>query len=183
MISAPAHVRRASPADCAAISATHVRSWNYEGLISPEALAALRPERREPGWRAALSPGDPHRVWVAERGEALLGFAAWGPARDADARPALAELYAIYLEQAAAGTGIAEALMASALGEMASQGFDEATLWVLGQNPRARRFYERGGWRLDGAAKTVNLLGSVLEAVRYRRVVPAPSRPARGGAG
>ena len=128
-------------------------------------------------WRAALSPGDPHRVWVAERGESLLGFAAWGSARDADAGPGLAEVYAIYLEQAAAGTGIAETLMARALGEMGSQGFGEATLWVLAENPRARRFYERGGWRLDGATKTVDLLGSVLEAVRYRTAVARSSGP------
>jgi L-amino acid N-acyltransferase YncA len=105
------------------------------------------------------------------RGDDLLGFAAWGPSRDDDAAPGLAELYAIYLEQAAVGTGVAEALMVRALREMAAQCFAEATLWVLSQNPRARRFYERLGWRLDGRTRTVDLRGSVLEAIRYRAPV------------
>lgn len=166
-------VRRAVSADCAKISATHVRSWQwaYQGLVSSEALAALRPEDREPGWAAALSPGDSHRVWVAVRGDELLGFSAWGPSRDDDAEPGLAELYAIYLEQAAVGTGVAEALMHGALREMAVQGFGEATLWVLSRNPRARRFYERLGWQVDGRSKRVTLKGSDLEAVRYRTAV------------
>ncbi|HET7738600.1 MAG TPA: hypothetical protein VFK32_08510, partial [Tepidiformaceae bacterium] len=34
--------------------------------------------------------------------------------------------------------------------------FDVATLWVLDGNTRARRFYEKSGWRSDGATQTVD---------------------------
>ena len=43
-----------------------------------------------------------------------------------------------------------------------------ATLYVLDDNPRARRFYEREGWALDGETKTGMVLGLEVAEVRYR---------------
>jgi hypothetical protein len=39
---------------------------------------------------------------------------------------------------------------------------------VLEDNPRARRFYEREGWALDGGRKEEELLGTIVAEVRYR---------------
>jgi RimJ/RimL family protein N-acetyltransferase len=47
-------------------------------------------------------------------------------------------------------------------------GYRAAILWVLEDNPRARRFYEREGWELDGAAKEDDFLGVRVAEVRYR---------------
>lgn len=47
-------------------------------------------------------------------------------------------------------------------------GHREAILWVLDDNRRARRFYEREGWRLDGAVKEDDFLGVRVSEVRYR---------------
>jgi RimJ/RimL family protein N-acetyltransferase len=44
----------------------------------------------------------------------------------------------------------------------------DATLWVLEDNPRARRFYEREGWSPDGEAKSDAFLGVRVNEVRYR---------------
>jgi GNAT superfamily N-acetyltransferase len=162
-------LRRAGEPDVEAIAGIHVRSWQwaYRGLIPDAGLDSLTVAERLPGWRSALGPGTVHRVWLAEQDGRGVGFAAWGPVRDADLDPATAELYAIYLDPAAAGTGVATALMAAAAGEMRQQGRARAVLWVLAANPRARRFYERGGWVVDGSRKTVTLRGASLEAVRY----------------
>ena len=46
--------------------------------------------------------------------------------------------------------------------------FDQATLWVLETNDRTRRFYQRFGWREDGATKTDAVRGVELREVRYR---------------
>jgi hypothetical protein len=40
---------------------------------------------------------------------------------------------------------------------------------VLRGNDRGRRFYERQGWRADGAAMEKSVRGAVLDEVRYRR--------------
>jgi RimJ/RimL family protein N-acetyltransferase len=47
--------------------------------------------------------------------------------------------------------------------------FDEATLWVLEANRRARRFYEHAGWRRDGTNKFEEFLGVHSEETRYRK--------------
>ena len=41
-------------------------------------------------------------------------------------------------------------------------------LWVLADNARARRFYERAGFAADGSSKILTGLGGVLE-IRYTR--------------
>lgn len=49
------------------------------------------------------------------------------------------------------GTGLAARAHAEALALIRAQGHDRAWLWVLADNARARRFYERHGWTLtDG---------------------------------
>jgi GNAT superfamily N-acetyltransferase len=78
------------------------------------------------------------------------------------------ELYAIYVTPDAWGTGAGRALMAEHLERIWRSGFDEAVLWVLDDNPRARRFYEAAGWTTDGAAKDYQLLGTPVRVVRYR---------------
>ena len=47
--------------------------------------------------------------------------------------------------------------------------YDEATLWVLEDNPRARRFYELAGWRPDGARKADEWFEVSATEVRYRK--------------
>jgi len=61
----------------------------------------------------------------------------------------------LYVRPAAWGTGVAEELHAAALDALREQGATAASLWCLVENPRARRFYERQGWRLDGTERVV----------------------------
>jgi RimJ/RimL family protein N-acetyltransferase len=42
-------------------------------------------------------------------------------------------------------------------------------LWVLEANERARRFYERGGWKADGETRVEAISGQPVPQVRYRR--------------
>ena len=43
-------------------------------------------------------------------------------------------------------------------------------LWVLADNARARRFYERHGWTADGASQALTIPGAPIE-VRYEQDV------------
>ena len=52
--------------------------------------------------------------------------------------------------------------------QLRRDGAREALLWVLARNERARRFYEIGGWRPDGARRMEIFGDSALEEVRYR---------------
>jgi RimJ/RimL family protein N-acetyltransferase len=66
-------------------------------------------------------------------------------------------------------------LIAATVANLTGTGYRDATLWVLVDNARARRFYSRAGWAQDGAAKTDDRDGFPLFEVRYRRALPATS--------
>ena len=51
--------------------------------------------------------------------------------------------------------------------------YSESTLWVLEDNPRAREFYERAGWAVDGARKAEARWGVRAPEVRYRKRFPS----------
>ena len=156
--------------DAPAVGRVHVRSWQgaYAHVLPPERLADLSIEARAAGWREWLEAARPRSAMVvAERGGDVVGFASVGPTEDADA-PDLGEVYAIYVLPEAWGTGVGRELMTAAVEALTAAEFAEAILWVLDDNPRARRFYERGGWRLDGGSKPYTLLGVEVRVVRYR---------------
>jgi putative acetyltransferase len=59
------------------------------------------------------------------------------------------------------GTGVADELHAAALDAMADCA--QLKLWVLEENARARRFYEKRGWRLNGETRVVPYPPSPLD--------------------
>jgi ribosomal protein S18 acetylase RimI-like enzyme len=112
----------------------------------------------------------------------IVGYASFGPETDVLNAPwphpltadgeggRVAELYALYVRPAWWSTGTGRALMDKVLARSAAAGYQSITLWVLRDNQRARRFYDRAGFAPDGATNVLTGLGGVLE-VRYRRAV------------
>jgi GNAT superfamily N-acetyltransferase len=91
------------------------------------------------------------------------------PSRDGDTDPQVTgEVFAIYADPDAWGTGTVRALMGSAVAELARLGYAAAILWVLDGNDRARRFYALAGWAEGGARKTDGSRGFDITEVRYR---------------
>jgi ribosomal protein S18 acetylase RimI-like enzyme len=82
---------------------------------------------------------------VAEDGT-LIGLAAAGATRDGDA-PTDWELYSINVLAEVAGTGVADELLWTTVGNT------DTTVWVLAENARAQGFYRRCGFRVEGAAR------------------------------
>ncbi|MGH3049981.1 MAG: GNAT family N-acetyltransferase, partial [Gaiellaceae bacterium] len=147
-------VRPARVEDAAAVAETHVRTWQaaYEHVFGAERLASLDLEARTANWQRWLRDPEPHwHVFVAEEESgSVVAFATLGEGRE---RADEGELYAIYALPEAWGSGAGPALMAATLEALREDGFPAAILWVLEDNPRARRFYEREGWTLDGGRR------------------------------
>ena len=148
------YVRRAVGADAAGIAEVHVRTWQsaYIDFFTPEYLEAMDRlldqgalERR----RATLEGAD-QTTFVAEEGEAILGFAVVSPNRDGLAAE-VGQLGAIYVHPDAWNQGVGAALLREAERWLATEGFSSAILWTLGANQRTRRFYEHNGWTFDGS--------------------------------
>ena len=166
----PLTIRAALPADAESISRVHIGTWQraYRGLVGDAFLDSLseRAEGRVMWWRQQLESGA--TALVTEEAGRVTGFVGFGGAE----RPTegeLGEVYAIYVGAAYWGRGHGRALMVAAQGALRARGSTAAVLWVLATNERARRFYERGGWTVDGGTKTEQIGGELLEEVRYRR--------------
>jgi GNAT superfamily N-acetyltransferase len=95
-------------------------------------------------WHDALDHGET-RVVVAEHGGRVVGFASSTGDR----------VDGLYVLPDSWGTGLAERLLDTALQAIAATGRTVARLWVLEDNQRARRFYERRDWRPDGTERVV----------------------------
>jgi GNAT superfamily N-acetyltransferase len=148
-------VRSAVPDDALDVARVHVRSWQsaYRGLIAQDYLDALDPEvwaRRYTFGRMGLRM--PSTV-VAVDGSTICGLATTGLYRDTDLSN-YGELMAIYVDPACILTGVGHLLMTAARERLRRVGVTSAALWVLDGNVRARRFYEREGWRFDGSRRT-----------------------------
>jgi len=152
-------VRPSVPDDAEAIAAVQVGSFRL-GLadVHPaEALATLDPAPRVRLWRE-------RDALVAEDEEQIVGVAEVGPSDEAR----VGEIYRLFVAPDRWGEGVGQALMARALQQLRASGFSEALLWVHADNRRARRFYEAGGWRLDGAEKNQEPFGRPVKMVLYR---------------
>ncbi|WP_251059512.1 MULTISPECIES: GNAT family N-acetyltransferase [unclassified Streptomyces] len=163
-------VRDMAETDIEAVSAVRIRGWQhaYAGLMPQSYLdgldiAADAARRRE--LFADTSSGMTHLVAEAADG-AVVGWACFGPSQDKDVPDGEGELYALYARPDLIGSGIGRALMGEVLSRAASCGL---RLWVLEGNDRARRFYERAGFRPDGAACADDVAGSAVPEVRYHR--------------
>jgi GNAT superfamily N-acetyltransferase len=159
-------VRVATGDDALAVETIRVHGWRtaYRHVLPAHELDAMpiAPER----WRPRLAT--PPRGWttfVAEEDGEVVGFASVGPSRD---EHGVGELYAIYVEPARWSAGAGRAMLERAETQLRSE-FDAATLWVLEENARARRFYERAGWSADGERKTEERWGVRAPEVRYRK--------------
>jgi GNAT superfamily N-acetyltransferase len=160
-------LRSATVSDAARIAAIHVHTWRvaYAHIFTTEFLAGLSVETRTAMWREHLEalPVE-QRVDVAEEDGEVIGFCSSGPAKDADAG-GLGEVYAVYVASSRWSRGAGSALMESARRSFLAAGYRQAVLWVLEANDTARVFYERRGWKPDGATKAYE---SGTTAIRYR---------------
>ena len=132
-------------------------------------LDGLSVEHRAAYWANTLSDASVgQRVWVAESSDHVVGFshARW---RHADAAsPPGAEIAALYVLPEYWSMGLGRALLDTAVDALPRRGFETATLWVLRDNGRARRFYERAGWRVDGNVASLEIGGQAVPKVRYQ---------------
>jgi ribosomal protein S18 acetylase RimI-like enzyme len=155
-------IRLGTPDDAEGVARVHVETWQaaYAHALPREQLQALSLE--EAVERSRRWPP----TFVAERSGEILGFVSVGASRDPGTD---GELFAIYVHPQHWGTGAGRALIQAGEDELRRLGHHDAVLWVLDDNPRARRFYELAGWSLDGAAREIHIFGFDVAEIRYAK--------------
>jgi GNAT superfamily N-acetyltransferase len=155
-----------------------VAGWRqgYREIVSAEKLAELPVDR----WRHEVGVGLRRPVgdaftYVAEIDGGFAGYCyVAAPTQEPGLGPEVAEVVAMYVSPDHWRAGAGSALMEAALERLAGLPYTEAMLWTFRENERAIGFYERHGWRLDGAEKVHPRSGE--PAVRMRRPVTMPDR-------
>jgi ribosomal protein S18 acetylase RimI-like enzyme len=160
-------VRDAATEDTEAMGRVHVRAWQvaYRGAMPDAYLDGLDPTDRARMWRTGITERPENLPLVALRDGVIVGHAACGPTTEPEGA---GELYSINVDPLDWGSGAGRALLEEAERRLAAQ-HDVAVLWVVPSNARARRFYERAGWSIDGAERTAEVLGVSVPEVRYRK--------------
>jgi ribosomal protein S18 acetylase RimI-like enzyme len=157
---APA-VRDASPADAAAIAEIQVASWRdaFRGILPDDYLDQwVTVDDRTADWQELLGESKPDRfVLVATEGDTHLAFAL----------VEAAELLALHVLPDRRGAGVGKRLLDESVARLRAAGHEEAELYVLVDNVRARAFYEREGWTCSGETKPALPPTDIVE-IRYR---------------
>ncbi len=143
-------IRPALPADAAAIAQVRVDAWRatYRGMIPETYLAAMKVEESTALWQKVLTAApNTTNTFVAERGGAVLGFAA-GQMLAEPKHGMDAELSAVYLIREAQRAGIGRRLVAAVAAAQRAHGATGLIVWVIAGNKPARAFYEALGAQL-----------------------------------
>ncbi len=111
--------------------------------------------RTTEGWRRWMSPGV---TFVLEDSHGARGIVAG--ARDSS-ETGIVHLMAMWVHPALRGGGGGDALVAAVVDWARTEGANVVQLQVVEDNPRARRFYERNGFRLTGQTRLREKDGAV----------------------
>lgn len=160
-------IRPQTDADIDAVAAVHLRTWQvaYAGIVPAHFLDALQLEVF-----AARRREDVHgTTLVAAEDGTIIGFAHIGPYREDDGsrNPAHGELFALYVVPERWNTGAGRALIEAAEKELAGA-YPDMRLFVLEENHRARRFYERAGLHPDGERDLWRPRGTTVDLPELR---------------
>lgn len=139
-------VREAEPGDERAFAHVHVQSARESGF------STFDPGYTDERYAQNLIDNEtfvdsPNTRFIARTQEGEpAGIIVYGPPDDNTGRgTANVHIAAFYVLEKFHGTGAAQELMNAAAIKMRSQGYNSADLTVVGNNTRARRFYERLG--------------------------------------
>ncbi|MFJ2564345.1 GNAT family N-acetyltransferase [Streptomyces sp. NPDC087568] len=165
-------------ADVPAVSAIRVTGWQaaYDGIVPRSFLDDMTVEediqqrRRHFDSSKGGTTSTTDLVAVDTHGR-VVGWACLGRSGGDGTSAAVGELYALYVQPSLVGTGIGRTLLDAVHAQARVRGFSLMLLWVLTDNTRARRFYERAGYTADGAVQADDYDGVSVPEVRYRCVL------------
>jgi GNAT superfamily N-acetyltransferase len=160
-------ITAATAAHAAGIARVHVRAWQvgYAEILDPIFLRSMSITQRTERWQHILTLRESETLVALADGD-VRGFISYGACRDEGAPPTQGEIWALYVEPERWGTGFGRALLAQALAHLEQRGQPAASLWVLSENHRGRRFYTAGGFHpVPHTSKRFQLGGREVEEV------------------
>lgn len=153
-----------------AISRIYEESWKfaYKEIIPKDYLDSIP----SGNWAANLDKEGMNTLVLIEDG-IFIGTSSYCKSRFSDFSN-FGEIVSIYLLPQYIGKGYGKYLLAAAVKELELLGFFDIFLWVLEDNFRARRFYEKEGFVFSGKYLYNNIGGKALRELQYCHSVRKP---------
>lgn len=148
-------IRPAQIGDAPEIANVHIHAWqeSYIGLIDQSYLDRLPGSfrKRLVMWHDVLANQQDKIFLVAESNIGIIGFASFGPARDAHFET-YGEMTSLYLLQQFKKQGTGFGLLKGGMNQLFQHGFEKAYCWALKDNPTIN-FYKQTGAVFNGDTK------------------------------
>lgn len=155
------HIRQSD--DRFAISHIYEESWKfaYKDIIPQSYL-----ENIPTGcWASNLDKEGMNTLVLIEDGK-FIGTSSYCKSRFSDFRD-FGEIVSIYFLPQYIGKGYGKQLMDAVVGELEHLGFHDIFLWVLEENVRARKFYEKAGFILSKSYLDDTIGGKEVREIQY----------------
>lgn len=138
----------------------HWKAWHeaYPGLVDQGYLEDMTLEKCE-----KIAYSWPGNLIVAKDNGRVIGFVGYGDC--GNETPNTGEIFALYVLAEYYGKGVAQKLMKAGLQQLTN--YPQVCLWVLKENKRAIRFYEKCGFVPNGE----ELISSNIGATEIRMVL------------
>lgn len=167
-------VRPARAEDAERVASVQLSTWRtaYSSFLPEEALD-VPAEQAAALWLRAieLPPTPEHRVLVAMEGAELVGFAASGPAEDADVDAV--EVSTLLVEPRWGRRGHGSRLLAATVDLWREDAATTAVTWVWERDTASRAFLTGAGWEPDGTARGLDTGARVERQVRLHADISA----------
>lgn len=167
-IAQAAHIREATPADAEAVARLHVESWQtaYRGILLEDYLENDALRERIATWQERFSKNfqKPMFVLIAELGDEMVGFVCVFTEEDLVYGSFVDNLHVV---PRLTGRGLGRELLSAAAERLVADGSRVGLyLWVIEQNEKARRFYEKAGAEIVGTSPIPMPDGQRISAAR-----------------
>lgn len=150
--------------DRLAISHIYEESWKYayKGIIPQSYLDSIP----QGCWAPKVDQKGIYSLVLIEN-DTLIGTSSYCRSRWAGFEE-WGEIISIYLLPQHIGKGYGRHLLNAVVDELKKQGYEDIFLWVLEENMRARRFYEKCGFGFSGCSRKDNIGGKELVEMQYK---------------
>lgn len=159
--------RKATLEDVKDISRIYALSWKaaYQGIVPQPYLDQLEEDFWVPAFQTWMENHTLSANLVFD-GSTPVGCAAYGQSRD-EKWPDWGEIVSLYVLPDYWSKGYGRKLFESALCDLKNSGYQTIYLWVLKENERARKFYERMNFQCTYEECTCRIMDKTLVDIRY----------------
>lgn len=165
-------IRYANVEDIDILASVHSQSLRaaYKDIIPDDILENdFSVERRRAGFTRELDKKRPFNV-IAIDDDNPVGLLSFGDSRHIKVDEDTTELWRIYLLPQYWGSGFGKQIFSWGINEIKSRGFKKVILWVLEENIRARRFYEKNDFIHDGQKMEEEMGKKIVDLLYIRNL-------------